>query len=770
MTTDAQFPSIKTEISEFCEEFANILAPFEAVLREAREEVQGKTDSDALQHPIAGISDAHHRLETLISKVEEQQAYVIIFGPLKSGKSTLMNAISATYVSEVTSLPAYPCLVHVKYGDTYKFVASRYNGEKLTYADNKSLQLLIQDSHEMLAARLREAEERGEEFEPGVHYPEALRRIDVEVPAKNLQESLAVLVDTPGLYSRMKFGYDLMTREFRNSAACAVFVVKTDTLFLEQVFEEFGDLLNLFSRIFLVVNVDSNKRDLEPDGSFKPSLESESPGEVIRAFESLVMSAPLRKAAEEGRLKIYPIDLLNAASAALMQAQEPKAKEAEVPEEAAETNEADSSDDSEVEVVAEAVAETQSTREDPTRAFSVFLNDLTQYLNSNDYLHEFMGDSLNLGKRLAGEIQNHCSAESTGKFRERQAGLRRELQEVQARLNAIEKLETLNWNESFSRLRGENRRGAESFSKNLREETEGKAIQALDNWFESDESLSDLQQKWDEIFESCRKEVEKDSADRAASLVAGPYGGVELTAEVRRAIDDLDQVLEPAIEEARSALANAKSDVENCNVEIQADDLKVRKGFWDWILFRSLASVRRRIFGDDDKRDVPVAPQVKQKQLGDDGKQALQEIVTNRLAALFPNEAIRVSEALFENYIKTLGSGVREKLESGKTEYTQKKSALEGRLRDNAKIQEILDRLTKDSVHVVESILTLREKYRATSWDPIEDLLPEEGENSEDETNESSAFLESGETTESDAETEDEENLEESAESDIVRE
>src|SRR5690625_6612236 len=105
MTTDAQFPSIKTEISEFCEEFANILAPFEAVLREAREEVQGKTDSDALQHPIAGISDAHHRLETLISKVEEQQAYVIIFGPLKSGKSTLMNAISATYVSEVTSLP-----------------------------------------------------------------------------------------------------------------------------------------------------------------------------------------------------------------------------------------------------------------------------------------------------------------------------------------------------------------------------------------------------------------------------------------------------------------------------------------------------------------------------------------------------------------------------------------------------------------------------------------------------------------------------------------
>jgi ribosome biogenesis GTPase A len=39
---------------------------------------------------------------------------VLIFGPLKSGKSTLMNAIAAAYVSEVSSLPAYPCLVCVR--------------------------------------------------------------------------------------------------------------------------------------------------------------------------------------------------------------------------------------------------------------------------------------------------------------------------------------------------------------------------------------------------------------------------------------------------------------------------------------------------------------------------------------------------------------------------------------------------------------------------------------------------------------------------------
>ena len=115
----------------------------------------------------------------------------------------------------------------------------------------------------------------------------------------------------------MKFGYDQMTREFRDTASCAIFVVKTDNLFLEQVFEEFQSLLELFSRIFLVVNVDTTKMDLRPDGSLAPSLEREDPVRVIEAFETLAMSAPLKNAVDEGRLRIYPVDLLRAASTRL---------------------------------------------------------------------------------------------------------------------------------------------------------------------------------------------------------------------------------------------------------------------------------------------------------------------------------------------------------------------------------------------------------------------------------------------------------------------
>lgn len=125
-------------------------------LQGALDEVQGKGSSDVLQRPLARLKDVHHRLESLVNKVEEQQAYLIIFGPLKSGKSTLMNAISASYVSEVTSLPAYPCIVHVKHGDQNNYQVTRYNGQKQVFDNNEELQGSISKDFEKLAERIRE--------------------------------------------------------------------------------------------------------------------------------------------------------------------------------------------------------------------------------------------------------------------------------------------------------------------------------------------------------------------------------------------------------------------------------------------------------------------------------------------------------------------------------------------------------------------------------------------------------------------------------------
>lgn len=271
-------------------------------------------------------------------------------------------------------MPAYPCMVNLRYGPEPSWSAIRYSGKREELDSPEALKELLTQSHRTLSERVRAIEDFGENFEPEKHLPSAIRRVQVELPAENLRESGTVLVDTPGLYSKMKFGYDAMSREFRDSAASAVFVVKTDNLFLEQVFADFNDLLDQFSRVFVVVNIDAGKRDLSPDGSLEQSLESRDPGAIVSAFESLTMSTPLRRAAESGRLHIYPVDLCSAASRRLT----PGASLEPDPE----------SDDD----------------------FDIFLRDLLSYLNSTDYLVEFMADTIRQSRKISEGILEQCES------------------------------------------------------------------------------------------------------------------------------------------------------------------------------------------------------------------------------------------------------------------------------------------------------------------------------------------------------------------------
>jgi GTPase SAR1 family protein len=261
---------MQTVLAEFAERFQEQVGPVLAPLHNAADVLEAADGSPAAEHILPQLRDSAHQVQVLIDKVAAQQAYVLIFGPLKSGKSTFMNAMCAAYVSEVTCLPAYPCMLYVspaKAGATRsEFIVTRYDGRQETFTDRDRLGVTVEQAHRLLSDRIREVEQSGEAFDPAAHMPSAIRRVDVKVPAGELEQSGATLVDTPGLYTRMKFGYDRMTRDFRDAAACAIFVVKTDNLFLEQVFDEFNELLELFSRIFLIVNLDSSKQDLTPNG------------------------------------------------------------------------------------------------------------------------------------------------------------------------------------------------------------------------------------------------------------------------------------------------------------------------------------------------------------------------------------------------------------------------------------------------------------------------------------------------------------------------
>jgi energy-coupling factor transporter ATP-binding protein EcfA2 len=616
---------MKTEISRFSDDCLKILESLPPALDAAADHFEKSGDPALFRLPLTKLNDVRAHLRSLVEKLGSQQAYLLIFGPLKSGKSTLMNAISGAYVSEVTSLPGYPCLVFVRHAESPRFSATRYNGRESVFANGRALKEVIADSHHALARQIREAEDRGIAFDPRTHFSEAIRRVDVNLPVPILAESGTVLVDTPGLYSRMNFGYDVMTREFRDSAACAVFVVKTDNLFFEQVFAEFNQLLDIFSRIFIVINVDSSKRDLLPDGTLRPSAESSHPDRVIEAFKTLSMAGPLRKAYEEKRVRLHAVDLLSAASALL-------------------SYNGHSSPD-----------------ENPQKeAFDGFHRDLTEYLNSTDYTTEFIRDSLRQGHTLCAEARNIFEGDEISRVHKEQTELEKQLRDFNDRIATVDRLLKVDWDTAFELTRADAaRRGKDAIP--ARAIVLWKEMRAaLERWYAGNDSLRALvDDYWSPLLIAAGQDLAKEAAAHLRSAVATPLGGAEPAAAVMADVHEVGFSFQKAAQAAISALGASEIEAPY-RASIKADAIPVRKSLGDSIFFRSEAAVRSRLFGE--QLDQKMTAAEKQQRLAEASREVIlrqmEEIVRQKL----PSLPVSYSERLMADYVAKFRAAVSESL------------------------------------------------------------------------------------------------------------
>lgn len=676
---------MRTLLSQFCEEFDGVVRPLLDPFQRSAQTLSDSSEDRPWRVILPGLLDLRHQLRTLADKVAEQQAYVLIFGPLKSGKSTLMNAVSAAYVSEVTSLPAYPCMVYCSHAETREFILTDYEGEVQTFTDPATLRMQINRAHTELADRIRASEGSDEEFDPAIHFPQAIRRIDVKTPAGNLQSSGAVLVDTPGLYSRMKFGYDRMTREFRNSAACAIFVVKSDNLFLEQVFNEFTELLNLFSRIFLVVNLDSSKMDLKPDGSLVPSLEQSDPIRIIDAFENLAMSAPLKAAADEGRLKLYPVDLLRAASKRL-------------------------------------TGDGEGTEFDGQANFDEFLTDLTDYLNSTDYLLAFLGDSLRQAQTLLEETEELCERDCVRQLSEQVELLDREAVETQDRIAALKRLVKFDWKDAFGGLTGDLSGGAREQAMSIEDKTAHALDGALESWFENDSSLADLiEGKLGPVLKSYQDEialyVHKALSDRIARGNAGILVPSAIQADLDRAGITLSELGRRALEDVR--IAESYNEI---SPPLRGEDIPVKKTFWDWILFRSQASVRRKLFGPTNRPSVRINKNDKSRRIGQPGKTVMRNALDEYRGTFFPLTVQRLTENILGSYSEIAVGMIADSIGSKSGASEKQLQAVQAELKEFQKVQNHLMELQSAVEHSKKEIGDLSERYGQT--DPNDLIQP----------------------------------------------
>ena len=695
---------MKTLLSQFCDEFGEVVGPLLDPLRSlsqtlgsaSEQGVLGGTPGAAGPGFVAGFQDLRHRLERLAEKVAEQQAYVLIFGPLKSGKSTLMNSISAAYVSEVTALPAYPCMVFVNHGEDREFVVTRYNGTTQTFGAPASMRMQVNRDHAELADRIRAEERAGRDFDPALHFPEAIRRIDVKVKAEELAHSGAVLVDTPGLYSRMKFGYDRMTREFRNAAACAIFVVKTDNLFLEQVFEEFNDLLELFSRVFLVVNLDSTKMDLRPDGTLTPSLEREDPVRIVQAFETLSMSSPIKEAVEQGRLRLYPVDLQRAASKRLQE-------------------------------TAQAAAGQQGETTEESTDFGSFLGDLTEYLNSTDYLLAFLGDSLKQADLLIKESHDLCATSSVRALVRRSDELATERTAEQQRLATHERLDKVDWAPSFESLE----RGLAEAVTQRANQLEQKTLQRIDEsvaaWFETDEGLRGLiDEGLMPALVSYQTEVANDLENALRERSQTGSAGALVADGLARDLEFLRVRLGDFASEGQIGVL-PRACVQQTKVPIDLSEMPIRKSLMDWLLLRTQNKLRRKFVGDGSGEGViqRLPRTVKIKRFGEVGRAHLCDQIHAALGGWFGQTRRRIAGKECEDYRMGVVTALGSRLATLRATTENRLGEIEGELLVLRRISGNLESLETALERAKGDVADLTGRYAET--DPqelIRELVP----------------------------------------------
>ncbi len=681
--------SMRTLLRQFGERFDAQFRPLVEPLRAACEALAESQTDLRVTAILPLLRDLQHQVEVLIDRVAQQQAYVLIFGPLKSGKSTFMNSLCSSYVSEVTSLPAYPCLVNVMHSEEAGFVLTHYDGRTETFADRQRLYEIAQQAHVELTERIRDVEAGGEDFDPAVHMPQAVRKIDVKLPIGELAHSGAVLVDTPGLYSRMKFGYDRMTRDFRNVAACAIFIVKTDNLFLEQVFDEFNELLELFSRVFLIVNLDASKRDLMPDGTLGPSLEQQDPQRIIEAFRNLSMSAPLKAAADSGRLKIYPVDLLGAASARIRASAE------------------------DGEYVTGEPARQQAN-------FDALMSDLTEYLNSSEYLRAFLVDSIRRATSLLEELDQVTTNPAVQELDSELVDLRGRTDRATARLEAIGRLGELDWQRQVETLRQPLAQSVAQLAEEVSQTTSRALAGAINEWFDRDDSLGKLTRgEIVPLLTHARDRLIKSLHEEMSLQMRGVAAGLDFSADVVRDAGtaglDLDRLARNAMDRARSAQKQ-----QAITSRIVPAEVPVRRGLWDWILLRSKTKVRQRLFGPAREWDRDIPSATKAKRLGDDASAAMRDLATAQLEDLLDQTTRALPEKLAETYIESLSASVVQALADARKQTQAEREGLKVRLAEAERIHEKIESLREQASRSSDGMGEVQARFEPAEGDQTE--------------------------------------------------
>ena len=211
------------------------------------------------------------------------------------------------------------------------------------------------------------------------------------------------------------------------------------------------------------MNIDANKRDVGPKSASCSRPRHAKPEAVLEAFER-----DTQRASREGRVKMYPVDLLHAASSVLQ-----KRSPSSQPE-----------------------------------GFRAFRRDLSDYLASQQYVAAFLHDSLQRGLTLLDEAGAHARSEEAGRLLGAIHDIDDRLAFIDAEQQRVETALQLDWTEAFARDLREIEREVERAARDHGAKLLRTLGASIDTWFLSSHSLEWLTTgQWTPLISDYREDV-----------------------------------------------------------------------------------------------------------------------------------------------------------------------------------------------------------------------------------------------------------------------
>jgi hypothetical protein len=300
--------------------------------------------------------------------------------------------------------------------------------------------------------------------------------------------------------------------------------------------------------------------------------------------------------------------------------------------------------------------------------FDEFLGDLTSYLNSSDYLRDFMTDTLGMAEELIEEEIQQSTGESSEQLSKASEDLDAAIEADRERIQLLGELEGADWAACFAHLRKE----SEQLLIELAQKLDGKGSSleaAIDEWMQSDENWHELFSRRlnpllgrkvsnfiDYLLEQLRVMLD--------TSTGGARFSFEQTESLNRAGLSIDKRVPQLLEKFGKDI-----DVPKPHLEMGFEEVPIKLGLMDKLLFRNEAKVRQQFFGADGEQSN--TPAKKNQRLEGPGAEYLKAATKSHVLDTLPGLQKDYANQIVNQYIDSYCAALKQEVAEQKAKADQ---------------------------------------------------------------------------------------------------